>query len=329
MDAVLTQLAESVAQAHDLESLTRPMLELLEAVTGLESTYLTTIDADRNVQRILFSRNSRQLDIPEGLEVPWGDTLCKRALDEGRPYEDDVAARWGDSEAARNLGIRTYLSQPVRTTDGAVYGTLCAASGRQVAVPPETLNVLGMFARLIAQQVDRERLLRRAQHENTELAATARTDALTGLGNRRAMEQELSRMLAAANREGGAVQVAFIDLDGFKAINDRHGHEVGDRFLVHIAGKLAASIRPGDFVARAGGDEFIVLAPGEGHADLRERLARATAGPFRYGTCDLDYPGASVGVARSEAGEADPAGLLARADAAMYEVKKARKSERA
>jgi len=79
MTAIFQQLPEAVTSADDLEQLTRPMLELLEAATGLESTYLTTIDMAAGKQSILFSRNSKSMQIPEGLSVPWGDTLCKRA----------------------------------------------------------------------------------------------------------------------------------------------------------------------------------------------------------------------------------------------------------
>lgn len=76
-------LAESLENARSLEELVRPLLELLEATTGLESTYMTTIDEQAGVQHILFARNSDRLQIPEGLSVPWNDTLCKRALEEG------------------------------------------------------------------------------------------------------------------------------------------------------------------------------------------------------------------------------------------------------
>jgi diguanylate cyclase len=325
MDVLLDRLAESFATAEDLEGLTRPLLELLQAVTGLDSTYLTSIDEGQGVQRILFSRNAQQMRIPEGLEVPWGDTLCKRALEEGRAYTDDVETCWGDSQAARDLGIKTYLSQPVRTADGQIYGTLCGAAARSVPVPPRTQEVLAMFAALIARQVDRERLIKRMGQVTRELTQTSLTDPLTGLPNRRAMEQKLERLLARAAGDGSRVQVAFIDLDGFKGINDTHGHDVGDHFLLHTAGRLGACVRPGDLVARIGGDEFIVLAPGDDAARLGERLTQATAGTFRHARCTFDYPGASVGVALSQPGETDAAALVARADAAMYEVKRVRK----
>ncbi|MBN9340733.1 MAG: GAF domain-containing protein, partial [Comamonadaceae bacterium] len=134
MDALLGSLAHSLDRARSVEELARPLLQLLETVTGLESTYLTLIDLEHDVQRVLYARNTRQLHIPEGLEVDWSDTLCKRALDEQRPFTDDVDRCWADSQAAQALGIKTYASAPVRLADGVLYGTLCAASAQQHAL---------------------------------------------------------------------------------------------------------------------------------------------------------------------------------------------------
>lgn len=328
MEPVLNRLAESVAAAKDLEGLTRPLLELLETVTGMESTYLTSIDLAAGEQRIEMSRNAKALQIPEGLSVPWGDTLCKRALDEGVPYTDDVDGRWGDSEAASALGIKTYLSQPVRKLDGNLYGTLCAASGERVQIPEGTIRVLGMFAELIALQVERERTLEALRRDNQELSSQAYMDPLTGVANRRALHTELRRMLSRAEREGSQVHIAFIDLDGFKGINDRHGHKAGDQFLKQVAGRLASSVRLGDFVARYGGDEFVVVTESRRDEDLAQRLQSHIAGEYSGEALHIDYAGASIGVIRSMPGETDPETLLARADAAMYEVKKVRKAQR-
>ena len=87
MDQILSILSETIPKARTLEQLTRPLLTLLSKVTGMESTYLTTIDTEAGVQRIEFARNVGEMVIPEGLVVPWADTLCKRALDENRMAE--------------------------------------------------------------------------------------------------------------------------------------------------------------------------------------------------------------------------------------------------
>lgn len=330
MEPFLDRLAAAVSDSNDLESLVRPLLGLLESVTGMESTYLTMIDLQRNVQRIVFARNTRDLNIPEGLEVPWGDTLCKRAIDEGRPYVDDVASCWGDSEAARAMGIVTYLSEPVHVEAGQLYGTLCAASGQRASVSHDTRRLLQMFSQLIARQLERDRLLARLKDENYAFRRYALSDPLTGIPNRRALMNELTRALANAGRAGKAVHVAFIDLDGFKAINDQHGHDTGDRFLIEIAKALSKGLRAGDFVARYGGDEFVMFGPATsephapGRAAIRKRIESQTTGKFAIGSMELDYGGASVGVVTSDVNEFDCKAILARADAAMYEAKKIR-----
>lgn len=325
------QLAVSVARARTLEELVRPLLELLQTVTGLESTYLTTIDTEAGYQYILFSRNTSRLDIPEGLSVPWEGTLCKRALEEGRPYTDDVANCWADSGPARELGIETYASTPVRLDDGTLYGTLCAASGERKPLADGAEQVLQMFSRLIGQQIERERMLQALQRANDTLAVSALTDATTGLPNRRALMDELRRRLAGHGPDGHALIVAFVDLDQFKAINDVHGHDAGDRFLAAIGGRMQGAVRSGDFVARLGGDEFVVLSsPAHGDAltvadALRKRLQEATTGRFHLGDVTLDYAGPSIGSIVSMSGDAEPEALLAEADAAMYQVKRERK----
>ena len=86
--SILDRLTVAVTESSDMEELVRPFLEILEEVTGLESTYLTRIDKDKGRQYIVFSHNTKthQLNIPEGLSVDWSDTLCKRALDEEKPF---------------------------------------------------------------------------------------------------------------------------------------------------------------------------------------------------------------------------------------------------
>ena len=334
MSEILAQLSQSVSAARSVEELTRPLLEMLEAVTGLESTYLTFIDEAQGVQHVLYARNSSTMQIPEGLTVPWHDTLCKRALDEGRTFTDDVAGCWGDSQAARELNIRTYVSTPVRMGDGTLYGTLCAASASSHARTPEGERILTLFAYLIGQQVEREQLIQKLLSANQQLATVAATDPLTGLPNRRALVEALERMFAHGLRQQMGVQIAFIDLDGFKAINDTHGHEVGDQFLIAITQRLQGLLRAEDMAARLGGDEFVVasLSAHTGQAAeaaqeaLAQRIAQATQGHFDLPGATLDYTGPSVGVvtiAPDRNHRVEDA--LRLADQTMYRVKLARR----
>ncbi|WP_275591478.1 GGDEF domain-containing protein [Flagellatimonas centrodinii] len=327
MDALLNQLAQSVSGAEDLETLTRPLLELLETVTGMESTYLTSIEPTRTLQHILYARNTGDMTIPEGLSVPWEDTLCRRSLEEDIPFVNDVATRWGDSEAARALGIKTYLSQPVRAPDGALFGTLCAASGARHEIPPQTLRIFGLFAQLIAQQIEREQLVDRLRSSNAELSAHALVDALTGIANRRALLVELGRTLARRQRDGNDLLLAFLDLNGFKTVNDVHGHDAGDALLCQVARELSQGMRTGDVVGRYGGDEFVVIANGRDPAELAVRLQRLVSRELHWEGETITFGGASAGVVRADADDT-VASLMARADAAMYEVKNARKAAR-
>jgi len=329
--SILARLSEATSYPSRLEDVVRPLLDLLEEITGLESTYFTVIDEVKGIQTVVYAKNTRQLQIPEGLTVPWTDTLCQRAICEGRRYTNNVAELWGDSGAARELGICTYLSEPIRLINNTLYGTLCAASDRPLSVPASTQRYLPLFSSLIARYIESEKLLDILINENQVLAQHAYTDPLTGIPNRRALVRALRERLQHANEVGAQLHVAFIDLDGFKEINDEYGHDAGDRFLIHIANRLVSHCPNTDTIARYGGDEFVLLrfADGAGHqqarTQLREALEELTEG--RYEVCGefINYPGASVGVITTEVGQLDVNEVLQLSDTAMYQQKKVRK----
>ena len=167
---------------------------------------------------------------------------------------------------------------------------------------------------------------RRAEEELRALTASlterAVRDPLTGLANRTLLEERLRSVLARDARTGQTTAVLFLDLDGFKAVNDQHGHAIGDIVLRTVAERLAGAVRPSDTVARIGGDEFVVLVEGATETTVQhlvERLRRAVAQPI--GTLDLQV-GVSIGVALSHRGDAEPGGLLSAADREMYDEKR-------
>ncbi len=161
-----------------------------------------------------------------------------------------------------------------------------------------------------------------------ELTRQAFSDSLTGLPNRALFQDRLRHALAAARRHEQEVAVIFLDLDGFKVINDSLGHHAGDALLVAVAARLLRTVRPSDTVARFGGDEFAVLAVGENGlttaAVMAERLLQALAEPVSVEGRDV-FIMASAGVALSDGVLAGPADLLRRADIALYRAKGAGK----
>ncbi|MEO6204658.1 MAG: sensor domain-containing diguanylate cyclase, partial [Mycobacteriales bacterium] len=169
---------------------------------------------------------------------------------------------------------------------------------------------LALSAQDITERRQVENDLRALTASLTEAAVR---DPLTGLANRTLLEERLRAVLAKDVRSGQSTAVLFLDLDGFKNVNDEHGHATGDQVLRAVARRIAAAVRPSDTVARLGGDEFVVLVEG---ADQRtvdllvERLHDVVSRPI--GTLGL-YVGVSIGVAFSNKGEQPPTRLLGEA----------------
>jgi diguanylate cyclase (GGDEF)-like protein/PAS domain S-box-containing protein len=191
----------------------------------------------------------------------------------------------------------------------------------------------GRATSIIATGVDvtearRAEALARAaeQREHERLAWEATHDALTGLWNRAGLMDRLDQLLDDPAAQ--PVAILFADLDGFKAINDQHGHGIGDEVLRVVAGRLVDSVRGSDLVGRLGGDEFVVLCPNLAleHAEATaQRIDASVADPIVLGGLTL-RSGASTGTVTTTGGDAGE--LLEQADAAMYAVKRGRHTTR-
>ena len=212
---------------------------------------------------------------------------------------------------------RVPLQQPNR--DRAVANELPTASPQRRA---ETAHLAAEVARLAAElAASRERV--------TELEARIDVDPLTETLNRRGFERELKRSLAYVKRYGVSAALIYLDLDGFKPVNDRHSHAAGDVVLKAVAAALVRQVRASDIVARIGGDEFAVLLWNASEANATAKAAALEAAvfatPVRWGSSTL-VVGASAGVA--PIGPLDTATeVLARADAAMYARKRERSAD--
>jgi len=182
-------------------------------------------------------------------------------------------------------------------------------------------RLLETLASVTASALDKAAL-----HEDATEQATR--DALTGLANRRAFEAELASSVIG-KRSTDASGVMFLDLDGFKKINDEHGHKAGDEVLVETAQRLLHCVRDGDTVARLGGDEFTVLLRGVHDKDeaviVAERILASMRRPMHLSNGVEVHPTPSLGIALASGANHDPSALLKDADAAMYEAKRAGK----
>ena len=245
-----------------------------------------------------------------------------------------------DSALRRLLGWAT----PV----GAAMATLAAAAGGAFADRPSVFGALVLLAivatvalllrgfatrilgRLEGEVRERETLrtaLLAARKTREELLTLAYHDNLTGLPNRSLLHDRLGVAITHARREGTRLAVLFLDLDDFKTVNDSYGHALGDRLLVELAGRVRASVRAGDTVARFGGDEFVVLLDEvSGTADaahVATKVLEALRAPFRLDGQEVTVA-ASVGMSLFPDDGVSCDGLLRQADAAMYRDKQTR-----
>jgi diguanylate cyclase (GGDEF)-like protein len=179
---------------------------------------------------------------------------------------------------------------------------------------------LGVIALLWVLASRLEQLV--ASQARAEILQTqASTDVLTGVANRRTLDDAMDRAIAGARRSGRPVSVIVIDLDRFKQVNDVHGHEVGDRVLVAVVDHLSATVREADLLGRWGGEEFVLLAPDTLHADAVALAERCRAALHGVSTDPVGVVTASFGVATLAADD-DARSLMRRADLALYAAKR-------
>jgi diguanylate cyclase (GGDEF)-like protein len=200
--------------------------------------------------------------------------------------------------------------------EGEPFGVLGAGSRALHGFTPEDVNFMQAIANVLANAIERRRTEERTQHE-------ALHDALTGLPNRSLFLDRLQHALSGVARRETVIAVLFLDLDQFKLVNDSLGHAAGDELLAAVAPRLEQALRPGDTVARFGGDEFAVLAEDvgdeRGATRIAERIAEALTRPFILRERE-HFVSASIGISIGT-GTEEPEALIRDADAALYRAK--------
>lgn len=316
----LLRIARDLQRAHEPDALERSLCDYAVEVTGGEFAVLLRWDAAQRAGHVAaFSAQAPRL-MREGAVTP--GSVAGTACIEGS------ASFWED---ARFLAERGGL---LRDDDGGV------VAGSMAVLPlmrgPDAIGALVVGASrpgvLRALEIRNGSVLSalavnalEASWELAESSRRSRTDALTGLWNRRHFDEQLERVLNETDRFGGSCALVICDLDYFKKVNDTYGHDAGDAVLQQVAIVLRAAVRTVDICARLGGEELALILPQtacDGAMELAERLRQAveaTAVPHDGVTIRVTV---SMGVAIYRAGDEAKGGLFKRADEKLYAAKR-------
>jgi diguanylate cyclase (GGDEF)-like protein/PAS domain S-box-containing protein len=325
------RLAESAAAR--VQVLQNASVLFAEASSQTElATALDRIVADAlgaSVSCVAVLNQEGELDIIAGVNPLEGlyDRSDRRpgpdALRAGRPAilpgQEEIATDYPViADAMKTAGLEGLVAFPLMR-DHAPFGVVAGFFAERRHLDPDTIALVEAIALQAAQALARVRL-------QEELAHLALHDQLTGLANRALLHEHIETVLSASARSTLPIAMMFLDLDGFKRVNDRLGHTTGDAVLREVARRLREVVRDSDVIGRLGGDEFIVLCPDtddEQAAVIAERLREAVAQPMEW--LPPEFPvSVSVGVVVHAAGgptRPTTDQLLEIADAEMYRAK--------
>jgi diguanylate cyclase (GGDEF)-like protein len=248
----------------------------------------------------------------DALETPRGMAFCAHAVmeDDVMIVEDATLDPRFSGNPLVTGGIRFYAGAPIKSPAGYRLGTLCVVDRVARRMEPRTREILKDMAAMVVSELE----LRRA----------AGIDALTGLFNRRFIDDMAQREMNRARRHKQPLTIALIDADNFKAVNDRHGHAVGDVVLRALAARCRDEVRSHDLVGRYGGEEFLLVMPNTSMAQAQivlDRLRLAVAAMAAPELTDRLNLTISIGASQVEERDNNVGAAIARADMALYRAK--------
>ncbi|MGD0476053.1 MAG: sensor domain-containing diguanylate cyclase [Candidatus Velthaea sp.] len=309
----------AIASSHggDWKQQIEAALALAAAQLGCEWGIVGEIDGETITILALVGQPAA---IHVGLQIPLQDTLSKDILEDDDVWavDDLLASPWQNRNARHLTAWRSMVAMRLQV-NGVNYGTFAIASAAPRATPLRSADYdfLKILAALLGSIIAGGR-------QRAKLDSLAFLDPLTGLPNRASVTHKLDELIAFATGRDVEFAVHFIDLDRFKEINDRAGHDVGDVVLCEVARRFSQCVRGSDTVGRLGGDEFVLLQPTntgrQGALDLAARITKVIAEPFVHNGESYRL-GCSIGISLFPADARDAQALLKCADAAMYRAK--------
>jgi diguanylate cyclase (GGDEF)-like protein len=302
-------LGNSLSLGETLSVLSIRMSKLIPS-----DTIATFICRDHHLVPELVSGDNFRLFA--ALRIPIGDGLCGWVARNRKPIiNGNPAVESGYVADEKSATLRSAIAVPLEGVGGVV-GVLALYKAEGDFVTTDHLRILQAVSSKVALSI--ENALRYEQAENCAV-----TDYLTGLPNARSLFMHLDKEIARCQRTNTSVAVMVCDLDGFKQINDCYGHMEGDKALKYFAKHLKDTSREYDYVARMGGDEFVIVAPGLKSEAVADKVAQMNALAVDAGrqACGKEILSLSVGTAFCPQDGFDAERLLAEADRRMYTVK--------
>jgi diguanylate cyclase (GGDEF)-like protein len=288
-------------------------IQLLREEMGFEPCAIALQD-EHNVDLLIVRAASARGAGYRGLALPRGMGPQWTVMQLGSPMF--FAETGGDPRGChQEVNGRSGIYAPV-IVQKRVIGVLSAHGSESGGFADADLSLLAIVARCLAGAIE-------VSHLHEQLEEMAMTDSLTGLANRRSFVERLSAEIARSRRTRSVLSIVLMDLDGFKRINDAHGHDVGDRVLIRLAEALVRSSRASDLASRYGGDEFVLMLPDTSNVQARELVSRAGIAKFNVPAdkSPLLVLNASWGIATWPLDADDVEGLLRVADRRLYAMK--------
>jgi diguanylate cyclase (GGDEF)-like protein len=314
---VFHQLARSLASSFDLDTILRTILEHMERMIDAELWTLLMLDESSNELYYAIAAGGEEASLRD-LRVKVGEGVAGWVVEHGEtlivPESANDPRLASDSSATR---LRSVIALPLRGRKGT-QGAIEIFNPRAEQLTDYTIAFLHILADHAAIAIENVRDVARLQQLTI-------TDDTTGLYNVRHLYDVLARELDRCNREKIPVSLAFLDLDRFKLVNDKHGHLTGSELLMRVGHRLQELSRPQDLCFRYGGDEFVILMPGtdatDAHKQATTLLDNLMKTHFRMKDGQHLTVSASVGLATAPSDGITMHSVIGIADSRMYDVK--------
>jgi diguanylate cyclase (GGDEF)-like protein/PAS domain S-box-containing protein len=319
IQAAVYAISEATHAAEDLRTLFEQIHRTIGRLLPASNFYIALHDEKSG--DVSFPYYAEDRESAPASRKDDSDALCVKVIRSGQallitPDEEEGSQHYPCDRS------RSWLGVPLKFNTATIGALVVQSDIAHARYSHQDQELLQFVSHQIAAAIERKRIIESLQQ-------TALYDRLTQLPNRALFHDRMQLALARVRRDEAGLSLLFLDLDGFKEVNDTHGHAVGDLLLQHVARRLEGCVRAGDTVARFGGDEFVVLLESVGapeHTDsIIEKIRGALARPFDLAESKISTA-ASIGVAHCPHDGNDETQLLMHADQAMYRQKQRRRN---